>query len=70
MGEWSKVRRYSVYRVRDEMPIIIYGTAKECAAALGIRMDSFFRQVSRSKEKKTNHGRYVVYEDQVEDLEE
>ena len=40
--------RYSVYRNNDDMPIIIDGTAKECAAAMGVDIKSFYRTVSRS----------------------
>lgn len=69
MGEWqeSKLRRYSVYRAKDDTPIIINGTAKECAAALGIRLNSFFVQVVRSKDPKVNHSRYMIYEDTAEE---
>ena len=41
MGEKAKTQRYSVYRIKDEMPLAIYATAKECAEILDIRLDSF-----------------------------
>ena len=71
MGEWqkSKLRRYSVYRAKDDTPIIISGTAKACAEALGIRLNSFFIQVIRARDPNANHSRYVIYEDGVEGME-
>ena len=46
--------RYSVYRARDEMPVVIAGTIEECADALGIKMESFIQLASRQR-----HGRPV-----------
>lgn len=46
--------RYSVYRARDEMPVVIAGTIEECADALGIKMESFIKLASRQR-----HGRPV-----------
>lgn len=66
-------RRYSVYRVKDDMPIIIYGTSQQCAAALGINMNSFFVQVHRNNQKRgkeRTQGKYVIYSDEVEDIED
>jgi hypothetical protein len=43
---------YSVYNVKDDMPIIIAGTIEECAKALGIEVCSFKSAASRQR-----HGR-------------
>ena len=59
-------KRYSVYNRRTDMPIVIYGTAKECAKALGIDLRSFQKQASRCR-----HGRpvqkYEIFEDEEDD---
>ena len=44
--------RYSVYSVKDDMPIIIGGTIPQCAKALGITVNSFQSQASKQR-----HGR-------------
>lgn len=46
--------RYSVYRARDEMPVVIAGTIEECAETLGIKVESFKQAASRQR-----HGRPV-----------
>ena len=48
--------RYSVYRVSDDMPIIINGTVKECARALGITTASFRAHASRQANGKGTGG--------------
>ncbi len=63
-------RRYSVYRKEDDMPIIIHGLSGECAAAMGITKNSFYRYMVR-----LDHGiklrKYEVFlDDPDEELEE
>ena len=70
MAKEPRERRYSVYRAKDDMPIVIYGTSQQCADALGIKVKSFYGQVLRSKDENAGHSKYVVYKDKVEDLEE
>jgi hypothetical protein len=62
---------YSVYDNATDMPIIIDGTAKECAAAMGVRLQSFYRTVTRQKNGKSK--RFAVmwrFTDEQEDLED
>lgn len=40
---------YTVYDNKTDMPVIIDGTAKECAKAMGLKMSSFYPIVRRSK---------------------
>lgn len=47
---------YSVYNRSTDMPVIIGGTAKECAAAMGLTVDSF-----RTIYTKTKNGRLVSH---------
>jgi hypothetical protein len=66
----AKAGRYSVYHTKTEMPLIIYGTSKECAEAMGVTLNSFFRYIMRIREGKIKVRKWLVYEDEVEDLED
>ena len=57
---------YSVYHATDR-PLIIYATAKECAEAMGITLNSFYRCVMRMREGKIKMRKWTVYEDEVGD---
>lgn len=59
-------KRFSVYRVADDMPIILYATARDCAAALGIKYESFRILVHRIRRGKHRPRKYTVYEDEME----
>lgn len=63
-------KRYSVYDAKTDMPIVIYGTARECAEAMGITLNSFHRCVMRTRQGKHKIRKWAVYEDEVEELEE
>lgn len=66
-----KQRWYSVYSRRDDMPIIIHGTSRECAEALGITVNAFYRMVSRTRNRKPDASRrYFVYIDDDEEDDE
>ena len=62
--------RYSVYHSKTELPLVIYGTSKECAKAMGIRVNSFYRYICRMRGGKIKLRKWLVYEDEVEDLED
>ena len=66
----AKAGRYSVYHIKTEMPLIIYGTSRECAEAMGVTLNSFYRSVMRMREGKIHMRKWAVYEDEVEELEE
>ena len=38
----AMAKRYSVYDRRTDQPVIIYATARECAAAMGLTEMSFY----------------------------
>lgn len=65
---------YSVYNVKDDMPIIIAGTIAQCAAACGITVASFTAQASKQRNGVQNAGqtrKYVIIRDEpMEDEEE
>jgi predicted DNA-binding transcriptional regulator YafY len=45
------------------MPVVVYGTAKECAEAIGVSVRSFYRYISRIREGKISSRKWDVYED-------
>jgi DNA invertase Pin-like site-specific DNA recombinase len=57
----SAKRLYTVYDNRTDMPIIIDGTAKECAKAMGIKLITFYPYVTSSREGKPKkwHIEYI-----------
>ena len=66
----NRQKRYSVYHTKTDMPLIIYGTSKECAEAMGITVNSFYRYIIRTRQGKIKAHKWLVYEDEVEDLED
>ena len=50
------------------MPLIIYATSKECAKAMGICQNSFYRYVCRMRGGKIQLRRWEVYEDGSESI--
>lgn len=61
--EQKPLRMYSVYRVRDEMPLIVYATAAECARAMGISKNSFYIELGRQRTGKHRAMKWNIYED-------
>lgn len=43
---------YTVYDNKTDMPVIIDGTAKKCAKAMGMALSSFYSAVTHSKTGK------------------
>lgn len=66
---YRNVKRYSVYYSETDKPLIIYATSHECAAAMGISLNSFYRNVMRIKSGKLKWHKWDIYEDE-EDLED
>lgn len=62
--------RYSVYRVKDDMPIVVSGTIPKCAKALGLTIDSFYSQVSKQRSGKYSAGsmrKYRIIREEADD---
>lgn len=62
--------RYSVYRVKDDMPVIIGGTILQCAKACGMTVASFKSAASRQRHGRPKNGskrNYRIYRDDPED---
>lgn len=62
------VKRYSVYHRSTDQPLIVYATATECAKAMGIKKNSFYRYIVRMRGGNIRLRKWAVYEDEVEDL--
>ena len=60
---------YSVYERPTDRPIVIYGTARECAEALGITRESFYKQLIREK-RGVPPKSYEIFEDGPESEED
>lgn len=56
-------KRYSVYETGTDRPIIIWGSARECAAALGITYNSFHCYISRARAGRPYKGIEIVEHD-------
>jgi hypothetical protein len=69
MGRLEK--KYSVYERGTDRPIVIYGTARECAEAMGIAYESFRKFLYLQKHRHPME-KYEIFEDPTdeEDFEE
>jgi hypothetical protein len=59
--------RYSVYRVKDDMPVIIGGTILQCAKACGMTVASFKSSASRQRHNRPDSGakrNFRIYRDE------
>lgn len=56
-------KRYSVYETGTDRPIIIWGSALECAAALKIQLHSFYKQVTRMHRGEPPKGYEIITHD-------
>lgn len=63
-------RYYSAYNRKTDEPIIIHGTARDCASAMGVMTNSFFAYLTRQRKGKIN-GKFEIFEDgrEVDDYE-
>ena len=67
----SNPTRYSVYNRRTDLPVIIGGTARECAAAMGIKFNSFHGIYTKLKNgNKKASRKWEIFRDDPEDMEE
>lgn len=58
-------RYYSVYKRRTDEPVVIHGTALECAKVMGVTMTTFYIYVTRTK-KGIGKRKYDIYVDDRE----
>lgn len=63
-GSWLN---YTVYDNKTDFPIIVGGTARECANAMGITLESFYNAVDRCRKGKNNRWTILAeWEDEEE----
>ena len=60
-------RKYSVYHQKTDLPLIVYATSKECAKAMGIKVNSFYRYICRMRGGKIKLRKWQVYLDSEEE---
>lgn len=60
----KKSKMYSVYNAKTDLPVIIYADSDECAKALGITRNSFYRYICRMRGGKIKLRKWLVYEDE------
>ena len=65
--DYPHFKRYSVYRKKDETPLILYATSDECAKAMGIKRNSFYRYVLENRTGEHKRKKWLVYEDEVDE---
>ena len=63
--------RYSVYRRGTDEPVIIHGTAKQCARAMHIQVDSFRTMLDKQRNGKPGGSmKWEIYRDDEEGLDD
>lgn len=61
---------YTVYNCRTDFPVIIGGTARECAAAMGVTLSSFLTIYTKLKnENKKATRKWEIFHDDPGDME-
>lgn len=62
---------FSVYNRRTDLPVIIGGTARECAAAMKIELGSFYTIYTKLKNgHKKASRKWEIFRDDPEEMEE
>ena len=62
----KSLKRYSVYEAGTDRPICIYGTARECAAALSVDLNTFYIYLGRMRRGRPMKG-IEIYEDDTDE---
>lgn len=55
-------RYYSVYNRMTDEPIVIHGTARDCASAIHVKLETFFEYLSRQRKGLIN-GKWEIFEE-------
>lgn len=61
---------YSVYSVKDDLPLIVSGTIPQCAKILGLTIDSFNSQASKQRHGRGKDGskhKYRIVRDEEQE---
>ena len=60
-----KLNRYTVYDRHTDLPVMVNGTARECAAAMGVTLGSFRTLYAKLKNGCRHVGhRWEIYRDE------
>lgn len=62
--------RYSVYSVKDDLPLIVNGTIPQCAKVLGLTVNSFNSQASKQRHRRGKDGskrKYRIVRDEEQE---
>lgn len=75
MSRWTwrpeKRHKYSVYSKKTGQPVIIFGTADECAAAMGLcSRGGFYTTYTKLKNGTITSEKWEIYRDDEDDLDE
>ena len=62
----AQAKRYSVYYKKNDMPLILYASARECAKAMGITLRSFYRYIVFIRSGNRTLRKWAVYEDEMD----
>ena len=64
----GRLLHYSVYESGTDRPICIHGTAAECAAALGVAVDTFRTYVAKKRKNHPQSPDWIeIYFDEEDD---
>ena len=62
-------KRYSVYETGTDRPLMIWGTAQECAAALGIDCGTFYTYIMRARKGRApKKYEIIIHTEKEEDV--
>ena len=65
--------RYTVYSVKDDLPLIVSGTIPQCAKVLGIAVSTFQSQASKQRHGRGHDGskrKWRIVRDEQEESHE
>lgn len=69
MARTVPLKRYSVYRRKDDMPVILFGTSRQCAAALGVTNETFRCYIARQRGGERYPKKILIFEDEIDEEE-
>ena len=62
-----KIKRYSMYDRKTDMPLLLYATAKECAEFMKVDQKTFYHTICRQRSGVHVYKKYEIFEDEVDD---
>ena len=65
MNNHKQIKRYTVYNNNTDFPVIVSGTSRECANAMGVSLNYFWKCITGKHGKKW----FIIKEDAEEESE-